>query len=182
MGHAARYHDNPLGDDPLRRFHFTRCHCPYHCLDGHDLYYGFRCTRYEHNPWAFTFTPTRFLISRLSPLNLCLTIPESPFNLCFFSLSFPICRVSPGQSDTPVVQHRKYIIINYDITHVTNNKIVAPKLRHGNFENRLIFGKVASQFANAAYVQLNCKTPISMKDDAEFSGQTCISIEHAGQA
>ena len=64
----------------------------------------------------------------------------------------------------------------------TDSILVAPKLRYGGAEHRLIYGKVAASFANVFHVQGNCQTPITDKDDPDNSGTTCISIEHAGQA
>ena len=68
------------------------------------------------------------------------------------------------------------------LPYLTDLVTVAPKLRYGHIEHRLFFGKVASQFANVDYVQDNCNTPISKKDDPEAGGTTCISIEYSGQA
>ena len=63
-----------------------------------------------------------------------------------------------------------------------SDALVAPKLRYSTAEPRTLYGKVATQFANNAYIQGNCHTPISTRDDPDFAGSTCISIEHAGQA
>lgn len=65
---------------------------------------------------------------------------------------------------------------------MTDSVLVTPKLRHGKEQYRTLYGSVASQFANFRHVQENCQTPIAVTDDPEFSGQTCISLEHAGQA
>ena len=60
--------------------------------------------------------------------------------------------------------------------------LVAPKLKFGGLENRLIYGQVAASFANSPYIVGNCKTPISTNVDPDYAGSTCIEIEHAGQA
>lgn len=59
---------------------------------------------------------------------------------------------------------------------------MAPKLKFGNLESRLVYGKVATQFANPDYIKLRCQTPIQVKDDETYAGSTCVEIEHAGQA
>ncbi|KAL8727732.1 MAG: hypothetical protein Q9166_005845 [cf. Caloplaca sp. 2 TL-2023] len=63
-----------------------------------------------------------------------------------------------------------------------SDALVAPKLKMGNLENRVLYGKVASSFANPEYVKKLCKTPISVQTDPLYSGSTCIAIEHSGQA
>ena len=63
-----------------------------------------------------------------------------------------------------------------------SDALVAPKLRYSRAEPRTLYGKVATQFANNAYIQGKCHTPILTRDDPEYAGSTCISIEHSGQA
>ena len=63
-----------------------------------------------------------------------------------------------------------------------SDALVAPVLRFGKPHHRLIYGKVSTSFANSQYIMDQCKTPISQSMDPEYSGQTCISIEHPGQA
>lgn len=63
-----------------------------------------------------------------------------------------------------------------------SDALVAPKLKTGNSEHRHLYGHVGASFANEVYIQNNCQTPISQQIDPEFSGSTCIAIEHSGQA
>ncbi|MCJ1473189.1 hypothetical protein MMC13_001840 [Lambiella insularis] len=60
--------------------------------------------------------------------------------------------------------------------------IVAPKLKLGAFEQRSLYGRVTSSFGNPGYIRGNCQTPITAAMDKTYSGETCIEIEHAGQA
>lgn len=63
-----------------------------------------------------------------------------------------------------------------------SDALVAPKLKMGPLERRVLYGKVAASFANEPYVQQKCQTPIPVQSDLEYGGSTCIAIEHAGQA
>lgn len=63
-----------------------------------------------------------------------------------------------------------------------SESLVAPKLKMGPLEHRVLYGKVATIFANEQHIQQNCQTPISERIDPEFSGSTCIAIEHSGEA
>ncbi|KAL8648514.1 MAG: hypothetical protein Q9226_005957 [Calogaya cf. arnoldii] len=63
-----------------------------------------------------------------------------------------------------------------------SDALVAPKLRMGRWEQRDLYGKVASDFASNPYIQTQCKTPISVQIDPTSSGSTCIAIQHNGQA
>ncbi|KAH0553414.1 hypothetical protein GP486_006517 [Trichoglossum hirsutum] len=59
--------------------------------------------------------------------------------------------------------------------------LVAPKLKLGQFENKLMFGLVTSKYAYPTYVADHCKTPVQQSFDSD-KGTTCLSIDHAGQA
>lgn len=63
-----------------------------------------------------------------------------------------------------------------------SSALVTPVLQFGKHHHRLIYGKVSTSFANSGYIMDQCKTPISPSIDPDNSGQTCISIEHPGQA
>lgn len=63
-----------------------------------------------------------------------------------------------------------------------SESLVAPKLKMGALEHRMLYGKVATIFANEKYIQQNCQTPISDLTDPDYAGSTCIAIEHSGQA
>ena len=63
-----------------------------------------------------------------------------------------------------------------------SDALVTPVLQLGKPRHRLIYGKVSTSFANSNYIMDQCKTPISQLMDPTYSGQTCISIEHPGQA
>lgn len=63
-----------------------------------------------------------------------------------------------------------------------SDALVAPQLKMGDLENRLLHGQVATQFANEDYIQNKCQTPIPEQTDPDYAGSTCIAIEHSGQA
>lgn len=65
---------------------------------------------------------------------------------------------------------------------VASQALVAPALSFGQTEHRLIYGTVATKFANPDYIMNNCNTPISQSVDPEEGPRTCIQIEHSGQA
>lgn len=49
-------------------------------------------------------------------------------------------------------------------------------------ESRMLYGKVATQFANPDYIKNHCPTPIAKSVDPEYAGSTCVELENAGQA
>lgn len=59
--------------------------------------------------------------------------------------------------------------------------LVAPKLRLGSQEHKVLYGKVSAAFANSTYLATMCPTPIGEQVDTD-KGTTCLQIEHAGQA
>ncbi|KAL8982561.1 MAG: hypothetical protein Q9177_005234 [Variospora cf. flavescens] len=63
-----------------------------------------------------------------------------------------------------------------------SESLVVPKLKMGTLDRRLLYGRVATSFANEPYIGQNCQTPISVSVDPEYSGSTCTAIEHSGQA
>ncbi|KAL8827537.1 MAG: hypothetical protein Q9170_006979 [Blastenia crenularia] len=63
-----------------------------------------------------------------------------------------------------------------------SESLVSPKLKMGQLEHRKLYGRVATSFANERYIQQNCQTPISALADPDYSGSTCIAIEHSGEA
>lgn len=60
--------------------------------------------------------------------------------------------------------------------------LVAPKLREGPFEDKVLYGKVFATFANASYLANTCPSPIRAEVDPLHKGTTCLQIEHAGHA
>ena len=63
-----------------------------------------------------------------------------------------------------------------------SDALVAPKLRFGRAEDLVMYGKVATSFANTFTIMDRCTTPIPTKEDPDNFGQTCIEIEHSGEA
>lgn len=63
-----------------------------------------------------------------------------------------------------------------------SESLVSPKLKMGEWDRRLLYGKVATIFANEVYIGQNCQTPISASVDEEYSGSTCTAIQHSGQS
>lgn len=59
---------------------------------------------------------------------------------------------------------------------------MSPKLKRGNWEPRILYGKVATQFANPDYIKAHCATPISKSMDPEYAESTCVELDNAGQA
>lgn len=59
---------------------------------------------------------------------------------------------------------------------------MAPKLKYGNMESKILYGKVTTQYANPDYIKAHCETPILAKNDPDYVGNTCIEIDHSGQA
>ena len=45
-----------------------------------------------------------------------------------------------------------------------------------------MYGQVATSFANTDYVKAQCTTPIQEKNDQYNYADTCIGIQHAGEA
>lgn len=63
-----------------------------------------------------------------------------------------------------------------------SDALVAPVLNFGKTESRLMYGRVSTQFANESYIANHCNTPIQRQVDPDNRGETCIQIEHSGQA
>lgn len=63
-----------------------------------------------------------------------------------------------------------------------SDALVTPVLKLGPTESRIMYGKVATSFANADYIENHCNTPIPAAMDPVDNGTTCIQIEHSGQA
>ena len=63
-----------------------------------------------------------------------------------------------------------------------SDALVAPKLKFGRAEHLVMYGKVANSFANTYTIMNRCTTPIPTSDDPEYAGQTCIELEHSGEA
>lgn len=57
---------------------------------------------------------------------------------------------------------------------------VQPTLRQGSWKETVLSGRVKTDFANVTYVKGLCQSPI--RNDKEYQGNTCLQIEHAGQA
>ncbi|KAI9763558.1 MAG: hypothetical protein M1840_000420 [Geoglossum simile] len=58
--------------------------------------------------------------------------------------------------------------------------LVAPKLRLGPTEQRLLHARVSTKYAYTYYAANHCQTPI--KTDPDISGRTCLQIDYAGQS
>ena len=63
-----------------------------------------------------------------------------------------------------------------------SDALVAPVLKFGPTESRIMYGKVSTSFANTEYIENHCNTPITGAMDPVNNGTTCIQIEHSGQA
>ena len=63
-----------------------------------------------------------------------------------------------------------------------SDALVAPKLKFGRAEHLVMYGKVATSFANTNTIMKRCTTPIPTSEDPDNAGQTCIELEHSGEA
>jgi hypothetical protein len=64
--------------------------------------------------------------------------------------------------------------------------LVAPQLKFGGWDDRVMQGLVKAQFSNVVYLQKTCQNPIQIDSfDINYSlqnvGNTCLEIEHAAQ-
>jgi len=60
--------------------------------------------------------------------------------------------------------------------------LVQPMLKSGHWDEQVMMGNVKTEFANVNYIKQNCDSPITETMDAKEGGNTCLQIEHAGQA
>ena len=63
-----------------------------------------------------------------------------------------------------------------------SDALVTPKLKFGRLEHKVLWGQVATEYANPQWIQSNCNTPISTSQDPNYSATTCTAIELPGQA
>ncbi|KAL9129688.1 MAG: hypothetical protein Q9217_001930 [Psora testacea] len=63
-----------------------------------------------------------------------------------------------------------------------SDALVAPKLKFGEVEDKVLYGKVKTMFGNQSHLVENCKTPMTNESDPWHYGPTCIAIEHSGQS
>ncbi len=63
-----------------------------------------------------------------------------------------------------------------------SDALVTPKLKFGKTDHKVMYGQVATSFANTVYVKDQCTTPIQPKTDPTNNQETCIQIQHAGEA
>ena len=54
--------------------------------------------------------------------------------------------------------------------------IVKPQLRFDQWQSRNLQGLVNTSFANAQYIETNCKTPIDPQMDLLYSTNTCLDV------
>jgi len=62
-----------------------------------------------------------------------------------------------------------------------SDSLVSPHLKYGKWESKVMWGLVLASYANPTYIKGNCQTPITTKIDPDSAGDTCLSIEHAGE-
>ncbi|KAL4954129.1 hypothetical protein BDW69DRAFT_163790 [Aspergillus filifer] len=60
--------------------------------------------------------------------------------------------------------------------------LVTPKLKWSGVEDRVLVGNVYTSFANTHYLTQNCETPVPNDDDPVYRNNTCLNMQHAGQA
>lgn len=61
-----------------------------------------------------------------------------------------------------------------------SDSLVSPHLKYGKPEEMILYGLVKASYANTDYIKATCQTPIKTTVDEE-AGNTCLSVEHAGQ-
>jgi hypothetical protein len=64
--------------------------------------------------------------------------------------------------------------------------LVAPQLKFGGWDGRVMKGLVKAQFSNVVYLQKTCQNPIQISNfDTNYNlqnvGNTCLEIDHAAQ-
>lgn len=57
--------------------------------------------------------------------------------------------------------------------------LVQPQLKWPEWQDKVMQGLVKTQFANAKYIEDQCRTPIQENYDEDYSGSTCLQLEHA---
>ncbi|KAF2143279.1 uncharacterized protein K452DRAFT_247695 [Aplosporella prunicola CBS 121167] len=62
-----------------------------------------------------------------------------------------------------------------------SDALVQPQLKYGDVEQRVMSGEVWTSFANAAYIQGQCETPIDLEMDPLFRNSTCLGISYAAK-
>ncbi|KAI5361935.1 hypothetical protein Slin15195_G055850 [Septoria linicola] len=60
--------------------------------------------------------------------------------------------------------------------------LVQPQLVLPGFQSHTLHGLVKSAFANPTYIADECQTPITEMYDPEYSGTTCLQIQHSSDA
>jgi hypothetical protein len=62
-----------------------------------------------------------------------------------------------------------------------SDSLVAPHLKFGKWENKMMYGLVQASYANPDFITANCRTPITLEMDSSQAGIECISTDYAGQ-
>lgn len=62
------------------------------------------------------------------------------------------------------------------------DEIVTPKLKWGSVHDHRLVGDVYTSFANTHFLTANCETPVPLQDDPDERNNTCLNMQHAGQA
>ncbi|KAL4783584.1 hypothetical protein BJX76DRAFT_250838 [Aspergillus varians] len=60
--------------------------------------------------------------------------------------------------------------------------LVTPKLNWGSVDNRVFVGDVYTSFANTKFLTQDCETPVAIQADVKERNNTCLNMQHAGQA
>ena len=63
-----------------------------------------------------------------------------------------------------------------------SDALVAPKLKFGAAEHKVLYGTVKTIYGNESYQIEHCKSPMNANTDPWYYGPTCMAIEHSGQA
>lgn len=61
-----------------------------------------------------------------------------------------------------------------------SDTMVAPKLQSSKWKSHQLKSYIKASYANSAYIESNCATPISVAMDETASSMSCLDIQNAG--
>ncbi|GKT50920.1 uncharacterized protein ColSpa_11101 [Colletotrichum spaethianum] len=65
-----------------------------------------------------------------------------------------------------------------------SDAMVAPKLKYGGWESRMLSGYILASYANPPFARESCQTPLRDNDPAgvDTAGRACLEVQYAGQS
>lgn len=61
-----------------------------------------------------------------------------------------------------------------------SDSMIRPKLRFTGWESRDLKAYVRAAYANPAYVENSCATPVSYQMDPLAAGESCLAVKYSG--